>query len=115
MMQPVETRIKNVNTFLRAFKSGIDYEIGPIFDDYGPTGYDETLQAIVGSKETEKGCVLGSNQTDLVNEMRASKNLPIMKIFLVNAISESSDNVSDWSLKLSSSAIRKLLSTKQYS
>ena len=58
-MQDLETRVSKVESWLNLFKPSINVKVVPIDDDFGPTRDDKTLQAIVGSQETAKGCELG--------------------------------------------------------
>ncbi|KAJ3105004.1 hypothetical protein HDU97_008612 [Phlyctochytrium planicorne] len=101
LMEPIDFRLQRVTQFLRMMKSGINYHIVPITDDYGPTKDEPDIQALVGSLETAKGC-------DAVNELRASKGLSHLSIFLVGLVSPSGDS-DDVANKLSSSAIREYI------
>ena len=47
-----ETRLR---AFLMLVNPALTYDIVPINDVYGPTGWDENIQALVVSKETESG------------------------------------------------------------
>ena len=66
-MQSIDTRLANVQSFLQKIRrEGIEYKVVKITDDYGPTIEDGSLQALVGSKETLKGCESGKSQRFLV-------------------------------------------------
>jgi phosphopantetheine adenylyltransferase len=58
-MQGLQERIRGVEVFLWEIKRGIEVEVVPIRDDYGPTADDGLLEALVGSRETEAGCRKG--------------------------------------------------------
>lgn len=55
VLEPLETRIDRVRGFLTLFKPSLVYDIVPIKDVYGPTGWDPNVQALVVSKETMSG------------------------------------------------------------
>ncbi|EEB99628.1 hypothetical protein MPER_00659, partial [Moniliophthora perniciosa FA553] len=56
LLEPLETRIANVQKFSELFWPGLEsYDVIPIEDVYGPTGWDADIQALVVSKETLKG------------------------------------------------------------
>lgn len=48
-------RTDRVRAFLNLFKPGLQYDVVPISDVYGPTGWDPDIQALVVSKETLSG------------------------------------------------------------
>jgi pantetheine-phosphate adenylyltransferase len=55
IIEPFSVRIKKVRTFLQFFKPGLEYDIVPLNDVLGPTGWDPDIQALVASKETLDG------------------------------------------------------------
>ena len=55
IIEPIDKRIARVHAFLQLFRPGIEYEIVPINDVYGPTGTDPDIQALVVSRETVGG------------------------------------------------------------
>jgi pantetheine-phosphate adenylyltransferase len=55
VMESINTRIDKVRSFLQLFRPGLVYDIVPISDVYGPTGWDSNIQALVVSKETMAG------------------------------------------------------------
>ncbi|KND02808.1 uncharacterized protein SPPG_01889 [Spizellomyces punctatus DAOM BR117] len=104
-MEPLEFRLANVRAFLNRIRgTKIAYDVVPISDEYGPTRYDATLQAIVGSAETLKGC-------EAVNTLRKEQGLNPLDIYTINVISPKSANVDrdNMRLKISSTAIRQYL------
>lgn len=58
-MEPLSVRVEKVRAFLRFFKPGLEYDIVPISDVYGPTGWDPDIQALVVSGETLGGAEAG--------------------------------------------------------
>ncbi|KAG5638964.1 hypothetical protein H0H81_008184 [Sphagnurus paluster] len=80
LLQPLEERIASVRTFLTLFRPGIEYEIVPIQDVYGPTGWDPNIQAIVVSRETVSGA-------EAVATHREAKGLPALQTFIIDVIS----------------------------
>ena len=55
VLEDLPTRISKVTEFLALFRPGLQYEVVPIQDVYGPTAYDPDIQALVVSKETMGG------------------------------------------------------------
>ena len=47
--------MEKVRAFLKFFKPGLEYDIVPLHDVCGPTGWDQDIQALVVSKETLDG------------------------------------------------------------
>ena len=47
--------MSKVTKFLTLFRPGLQYEVVPIQDVYGPTAYNPDIQALVVSKETMSG------------------------------------------------------------
>ncbi|KAJ6623461.1 Nucleotidylyl transferase [Mycena sp. CBHHK59/15] len=80
-------RIDSVRQFLSIFKPGLIYDIVPINDVYGPTGWDPNIQALVVSKETASGA------TSIAN-YRATHSLPVLQLFTIDVISSTSTNLS---------------------
>jgi phosphopantetheine adenylyltransferase len=54
-MENFAQRSKRVRAFLEFFKPSLVYDIVPINDVYGPTGWDPNIQALVVSRETLGG------------------------------------------------------------
>jgi pantetheine-phosphate adenylyltransferase len=55
VLEPIQVRMDRVRTFLLRFKPSLEYDILPISDVYGPTGWDANIQALVVSSETLPG------------------------------------------------------------
>lgn len=55
VMEDLPRRTERVHEFLRLFRPGIIYDIVPIQDVYGPTGWDPNIQGLVVSYETLSG------------------------------------------------------------
>ena len=58
-MESLTVRINNIRMFLQKINRNLEYNIVPIYDDFGPTATDKSLQALVGSLETYDGCKTG--------------------------------------------------------
>jgi len=65
---------------LELFKPGLEYDIVPIKDVYGPTAWDPNIQALVVSKETLKGA-------DAIRKRRVEQSLPPLETFVIDVIS----------------------------
>ncbi|KAF9014089.1 Nucleotidylyl transferase [Cyathus striatus] len=105
VLEKLPVRTARVRGFLEFFKPGITYDIVPINDVYGPTGWDPNIQALVVSKETLSGAAA-------IAEHRAKNSLPPLQTFIIDVISSTDANLdhedAEWlkSAKLSSTFIR---------
>ncbi|CAM0905528.1 unnamed protein product [Alopecurus aequalis] len=112
LIEPVEKRIKAVEDYIKSIKPELIVQVEPIEDPYGPSIIDDKLDAIIvsfvgwasfdmalsfiSSKETiNGGCA--------VNQKREEKELPLLKVEVVDLLSGDTEGE-----KLSSSALRKL-------
>ncbi len=60
-MESLSTRIAGVQRFLNEIvRQGVRIEVVAIQDDFGPTRSDSTMDLLVGSAETAKGCEMGT-------------------------------------------------------
>ena len=60
-------------------KGAVQMDVVEIFDGYGPTAWDDDIQALVVSQET-----LGGGKA--VNKLRGEKELPLLDIFVIDVI-----------------------------
>ncbi len=56
LILPCQARITELRDYLKECDPGLEYNIVPIVDPFGPSVVESDLEAIVGSKETERGC-----------------------------------------------------------
>jgi pantetheine-phosphate adenylyltransferase len=87
------------------------YDVVPIIDVYGPTGWDPNIQALVVSKETLSGaasseCMSTSSTTSRnsrfypVASHRAENGLPGLRIFIIDVISSNSSSLENDDLEM---------------
>lgn len=81
LIQPLAVRRKAVEDYLQELKPGLAVHTEPLFDAYGPSVEDAGLQAIVVSKETEKG-------GEAVNKKRGERGLPRLQVIVVGVIAD---------------------------
>ena len=84
LILPCETRINNVRDFLQDIDPNLEgYQVVPITDPFGPSIVDTTLELIVGSRETERGC-------HKVNELRKNNGLNQLDVHLIDLVDDTS-------------------------
>ena len=66
LVKPVEYRVREVESILRDMKPGLELEVVPITDVFGPTAWDKDLNCLVVTPETMKG-------GDAINKEREEK------------------------------------------
>ena len=81
LIEPTDTRIQNVQTFLQEIRGQANDQVVPISDPFGPAITDEKLSCIVGSQETKRGC-------EKINEIRSQKGFPTLDIILINLVDD---------------------------
>ncbi|KAJ9052527.1 hypothetical protein DSO57_1033240 [Entomophthora muscae] len=104
LLEPLETRIQNVSSFLKLINPNLACEIVPIFDAFGPTLTDSSIDTLVVSQETSAG-------GDLVNTKRIEKGFSSLEIITVEVISSSKNATAKEIInaKVSSTSIREQL------
>ncbi|KAJ7046947.1 hypothetical protein C8F04DRAFT_1062255 [Mycena alexandri] len=87
-LESLSVRMANVRRFMAIFSPGLEADVVPINDVYGPTGWDADIQGLVVSKETADGAVA-------IASHRAAHDLPALKTFTIDVISATETNLSD--------------------
>jgi pantetheine-phosphate adenylyltransferase len=101
ILQDLPTRIEHARKFLKSFRPDLIYDLVPIEDVYGPTGWDPNIQGLVVSTETMSGAkssqlhpALPPHNRELtsipVAEHRSKKSLPPLQTYVIDVISATS-------------------------
>lgn len=80
LIHPVGERVAEVKYFLSDVKPWLLQDVVPITDVYGPAGYDEELQCLVVSPETQRG-------GEKVNAERTRKGLKPLVVHTIELVS----------------------------
>ncbi|TFY67042.1 hypothetical protein EVJ58_g1878 [Rhodofomes roseus] len=88
VLEPLPVRTARVRGFLELFKPGLQYDVVPISDVYGPTAWDPNIQALVASKETLPGAAS-------IHKHREENGLPALRTFVIDVISSSEASLDD--------------------
>jgi phosphopantetheine adenylyltransferase len=114
-------RMEKTRSFLQLFRPDLEYEIVPLRDVYGPTGWDPNIQALVVSMETLPGAASSGyldgflesfTDTHTVDNKRSAESLPPLRTFVIDVISSESEKLDHEDMemlkqtKLSSTFIR---------
>ncbi|KAI0748528.1 Nucleotidylyl transferase [Daedaleopsis nitida] len=86
VLEPLPVRTARTRAFLELFRPAIAYDLVPIADVYGPTGWDPNVQALVVSKETLPGAAS-------IDQRRAELGLPPLRTFVIDVISATEASV----------------------
>ncbi|OCH93432.1 Nucleotidylyl transferase [Obba rivulosa] len=114
VLEKLPVRTARTRAFLELFKPGLEYDIVPISDVYGPTAWDPNIQALVVSKETLSGAAS-------IEKIRREKALPALRVFVIDVISSTEASVDSEDAdalkkaKLSSTFIREWIVQQQKS
>ena len=76
LLHKYEQRLENLTDILLKKYSSGSFQISKLNDDFGPAVLEKEVQALVVSDET-------SSQGNVLNKLRAEKNIPPVEIFKV--------------------------------
>ncbi|PRQ74496.1 hypothetical protein AAT19DRAFT_14849 [Rhodotorula toruloides] len=79
LLEPLNVRIRNVQSFVALIRPEIQCECVPLQDVYGPTANDPSIQALVVSDETKAG-------GDTINKLRTSRSLPPLDVWCISLV-----------------------------
>ncbi|GAA5897127.1 putative pantetheine-phosphate adenylyltransferase [Sporobolomyces salmoneus] len=80
-LQTINERISSVERFIELVRPGIQHQVVPLQDVYGPTATDPDIQALVVSEETRLG-------GDAINKLRSEKSLSTLETYVINLVSD---------------------------
>ncbi|XP_033762317.1 bifunctional coenzyme A synthase-like [Pecten maximus] len=101
LIQPVQSRLESVKSFIQNVRPNISSNVVPIYDAFGPTITNNDLQCIILSQETRKG-------GQMVNDERQKKGFPLMEEFVIELVEDQHHSEYEEN-KISSSSFRKRL------
>jgi len=99
LIEPLEARINSVNSFISTADGRVEANVVEIKDPFGPAIVDPTLQCIVGSAETERGCLA-------INEKRLAAGMTELDIHIIPLVQDTQRQGSHEEEKISSSSGR---------
>jgi len=109
VLETFDERTKKTREFLQLIKPGLELDLPPLTDVYGPTGWEPNIQALIVSKETLSGA-------NAIAKHRQEKDLPSLQEFVVDVIGPDGSNLTEADdsnvmkdLKISSTHIRKYI------
>lgn len=106
LITPVVERIDGVREFVKEVRDSIECNAVEISDPFGPAIVVPELECIVGSKETEKGCVA-------INTKRKESGMSELEIYLIELVKDRNREQEFEEEKVSSSSGRmRLLGTR---
>ncbi|CDR48233.1 hypothetical protein NBRC10512_007101 [Rhodotorula toruloides] len=116
LLEPLDVRIRNVESFVALIRPEIQCECVPLQDVYGPTANDPSIQALVVSDETKAG-------GDTINKLRTSRSLPPLDVWCISLVAHDAQGGSTTSQeekvavevasKMGSTGIREWLARKR--
>ncbi|OAX41984.1 Nucleotidylyl transferase [Rhizopogon vinicolor AM-OR11-026] len=112
VLESMTVRMERTRSFLQLFRPDLEYEIVPLRDVCGPTGWDPNIQALVVSMETLPGAAA-------IDKKRAAESLPPLRTFVIDVISSESEKLDHEDMemlkqtKLSSTFIREWIVKNQ--
>ncbi|XP_023337100.1 bifunctional coenzyme A synthase isoform X2 [Eurytemora carolleeae] len=99
LIEPLEKRISVVKEFIQTVNRNISHNVVEITDPFGPAIVDPDIECIVGSTETEKGCLA-------INEKRKEKELKPLDIHIIDLVQDDNREEVHEEEKISSSSAR---------
>ncbi|RKP10073.1 hypothetical protein THASP1DRAFT_28155 [Thamnocephalis sphaerospora] len=101
-LESTESRIAHVHSFLTTICRRRNYVVDRLYDPFGPTITDASIDALVVSRETKRG-------GDAVQKERAARGFPSLRVRVIDVVAAGRQSLceSEWTdLKLSSTQIR---------
>ena len=114
LVEPLNVRIANVETFLNRCGGRGLLDVQEIHDALGPTGHEAGIHALVVSRETGSG-------GEMVNRVRKERGLPVLELYVMDVISSrdemdltgEADETNLKEMKMGSTGIRQWLKDRQ--